>query len=276
MTNITERMTIINNNNNKAYHSFNSYTRPKRVTSNRYSKPTGVKIVNLDPTDDPDKVCEAYRQIKIADQNRRIQKNKARLAEKRRLAVIEAEKEKQVAIRKREVRMAWEAKRDRESDASIRARARRELILKLLLAGKPVSASIIGSKDNLICKDVGYFRSFGHDIVAINAAGSRSLDKNTVCMWSIDNFKRPKKPFNDTYLARRHEAREVLEKSLLEGYLINTKDFMAASHTIRTLISDLRKEGWSICTVKNSEIDDVARGWILPTKSNGLKVTCKF
>ena len=72
---------------NGAYHSFNAYVRPKRVKS-EYRLNPNARVINLDPTNNPDEVCNAYRAIQIESQLKRIAKNEQRLAERRRIAGV--------------------------------------------------------------------------------------------------------------------------------------------------------------------------------------------
>lgn len=277
----TKKATIIKDDN-KPYSSFNAYQRPKRKHAS-YHNPKNVKVVNLDPTDDPDQVCEAYRQIKIKDQQKRIAKNKARLAEKRRLAEIAAEKAAVKEAKRQERRkmgIASGVKKRGESRKSVAARQRQALISKILKAGKPISlkaSEIISGnqksavKDFNIKNEVERLRARGHDIVSIVSTGRQCNRAISISLFVIDDFERPTEHINEVYAISQADIKEVVIEALQKGLVLNTDDVRASATAVRKAVYQLRLEGWPICIIKNRITDDQARGWILPCEANGLQ-----
>lgn len=277
----TKKATIIKEDN-KSYSSFNAYQRPKRKHTS-YQTPKNVRVVNLDPTDDPDQVCEAYRQIRIKEQYRRIAKNKARFAEKRRLAEIAAEKAAAKEAKREEKRRmgtAMAAKKRRESSKSVAVRQRQALISKILKAGKPINLKAseivsgdqkIAVKDFNIKSEVEKLRTHGYDIVSIVSAGKQRNSAMSVSLFVIDDFERPTKHINEIYAISQADVKKVIIKALQEGFVLTTDDIRASVTAVKTAIHQLRLEGWPICVIKNRATDDQARGWMLPCEANGLQ-----
>lgn len=253
--------------------SFYGYTQPKRVRNNQHRKLDVVKIVNLDPTDDPDQVCEAYRQIKIRDQNRRIRKNKAYLAEQRRLAAISAEKDEMLAAKQAEEKARRSKLRSeglKDTARMIKAKACCDLMLSRLITGRAISPKTIGASATVISKEVSNIRGRGHDVVSVNSSGSRLSADLKTSLWCIDKFKRLNQPLNDTYTSDKKIVRALLEDGFSKGYLITTADVLAARSNVINTIGEMRGDGWVICTVKNNDVDERPRGWVMPCVANGL------
>lgn len=277
----TKKATIIKEDN-KPYSSFNAYQRPKRKHTS-YHKPKNVRVINLDPTDDPDQVCEAYRQIRIKEQYKRIAKNEARFAEKRRLAEIAAEKAAAKEAKREEKRRmgaAMAVKKRRESSKSVAARQRQALISKILKAGKPISlkaSEIISGdqkstvKDFNIKKEVEKLRVRGHDIVSIVSAGRQCNRALSISLFVIDDFERPAERINKIYAASQADANKVIIEALQKGFVLTADDVRASASAVRNAVYQLRLEGWPICIIKNRATDGQARGWILPCEANGLQ-----
>lgn len=271
--NTATKKAIIIKSDNKPYASFNAYLRPKRSNTS-YRKPENVKIVNLDPTDDPSKVCEAYRQIRIRAQYRRIAKNEARLAEKRRLAEAQAAKaaaKEAQRLENKKKGIAKSVQSKRESSKGIRARNRQKAISDALIAGAAINLKTTTLKRCQIEKEVAKLRSFGHDIVSITSAGGQRASGLSVSIYAIDAFKRPNENLNDNYAISQADVEKIIIKALQQGLIIKTCDIRSAPTTIRKAIAQLRLNNWPICVVKNRSMDVDTRGWILPCEANGLK-----
>lgn len=268
---MSNRSQVITNikSDDAPYKSFNAYTRPVRVhrsTSANHSG--GVRIINLDPTDDASQVCEAYRQIGIKAQLRRIKNNELALAKKREQAAAEA---KQAAIDK-EKKDAANALGRSQHKLVAQTAARRKNLLALLQAGHHAVPYPTSSGRVLANKDICVIRQGGHDIAAI-ASGSSSLEKSkSVSLWAFDTFKRPSVPYVNPFLDRK-DIRAKFEALLLEGYLVESDYFSGGQEcasALRKIIAAMRKEGIAVCTVKNVDIEHASRGWIVPCAGNGL------
>ena len=269
MTNLTNSNATVIKADNKPYHSFNAYTRPKRTNSQcrRYA---GVRVINLDPTDDPDEVCNAYRDILIKAKLRRIAKNEKRLAERRRIAEFAAADAKmraeQAALKRAATQKAY-----RENSAMAK---RRNAILarmndgEFLLAPEPASMRAAAIADAAaIRKDRKKL-----DLVSITSVGVPFKDTGTpLSLWGIDNFKRPpKRLYSANPITSRGELKRVMLDTLNQGYVVRIEDINAATTSIKGAVSALRKEGILVCTVRNPNKDVQARGWIIPSALNGV------
>lgn len=251
-----------------SYHSFNAYTRPKR-TNTDYRRHAGARVINLDPTDDPNEVCNAYREIQIKAQLKRIAKNEQRLAERRRIAEFAAADAKiraeQAALKRAATQKAY-----RENSAMVK---RRNAILARMNDGEFLLAPESGSLRSAATHDVAFIR---HDhkvsLVSITSVGvNYEATGAPLSLWGIDNFKRPPKHlYSAKPIARRDELKRVMLDTLNQGYVVQIEDINAATTSIKGVVSALRKEGVLVCTVRNPDMDVQTRGWIIPSALNGL------
>lgn len=263
MMNLTnsKKATVIKIDNNP-YHSFNAYVRPKRVNSD-YRRHPNARVINLDPTNNPDEVCNAYRAIQIEAQLKRIAKNEKRLAERRRIAEFAAADAK---IR------AEQAALKRAATQSALAK-RRDAILARMNDGKFLLAPESGSLRSAASHDVAFIRYDRKvDLVSITSVGVPFEDTGApLSLWGIDNFKRPPKSlYSAKPIASRNELKRMLLGALNQGYIVQIKDVNTAITSIRGAVSALRKEGVVVCTVRNPSKDVQARGWIIPSALNGV------
>lgn len=210
------------------------------------------RIINLDPTDDPDKVCEAYRQIDIKRQLARAKRHEARLAEKRRKAIAKAEaeaKEKLLAERKL-------AKEKKVSSAVPQVVIdRRKQIEKRLLAGERVYLQ--GSAKDLIklSTDMAALTKSGINAVLISMQSKVSADKPTP-FWMIDNFKR---------LDKAIKTKDDLKSALLTGFLVGVSDVDISTPMTNKWISEIKADGVQVCIAKNRRVCSKMRGWVVPS-----------
>ena len=259
MTNLTnsKKATVIKIDNNP-YRSFNAYVRPKRVNSD-YRRHPNARVINLDPTNNPDEVCNAYRAIQIEAQLKRIAKNEKRLAERRRIAEFAAADAK---IRAEQAAL--------ENSALAK---RRDAILARMNDGEFLLAPESGSLRSAASHDVAFIRYDRKvDLVSITSVGVPFEDTGApLSLWGIDNFKRPPKSlYSAKPIASRNELKRMLLGALNQGYIVQIKDVNAAITSIRGAVSALRKEGVVVCTVRNPSKDVQARGWIIPSALNGV------
>ena len=264
MINLTnsKKATVIKIDNNP-YHSFNAYVRPKRVNSD-YRRHSNARVINLDPTNNPDEVCNAYRDIQIEAQLKRIAKNEKRLAERRRIAEFAAADAKIRAER------AATQKAYRENSALAK---RRNAILARMNDGEFLLAPESGSLRSAATHDVAFIRYDRKvDLVSITSVGVPFEDTGApLSLWGIDNFKRPpKRLYSAKPITSRSELKRMLLGALNQGYIVQIKDVNAAITSIRGAVSALRKEGVVVCTVRNPSKDVHARGWIIPSALNGV------
>ena len=264
MINLTnsKKATVIKIDNNP-YHSFNAYVRPKRVNSD-YRRHSNARVINLDPTNNPDEVCNAYRDIQIEAQLKRIAKNEKRLAERRRIAEFAAADAKIRAER------AATQKAYRENSALAK---RRNAILARMNDGEFLLAPESGSLRSAASHDVAFIRYDRKvDLVSITSVGVPFEDTGApLSLWGIDNFKRPpKRLYSAKPITSRSELKRMLLGALNQGYIVQIKDVNAAITSIRGAVSALRKEGVVVCTVRNPSKDVHARGWIIPSALNGV------
>ena len=269
MMNLTnsKKATVIKIDNNP-YHSFNAYVRPKRVNSD-YRRHPNARVINLDPTNNPDEVCNAYRAIQIEAQLKRIAKNEKRLAERRRIAEFAAADAK---IR------AEQAALKRAATQSALAK-RRDAILARMNDGEFLLAPESGSLRSAASHDVAFIRYDRKvDLVSITSVGVPFEETGAlVVLWGIDNFKRPPKSlYSAKPIASRNELKRMLLGALNQGYIVQIKDVNAAITSIRGAVSALRKEGIVVCTVRNPDMDVQARGWIIPSALNGVTSAAFF
>lgn len=269
MTNLTnsKKATVIKIDNNP-YRSFNAYVRPKRVKSD-YRLDPNARVINLDPTSNPDEVCNAYRAIQIESQLARIAKNEQRLAERRRIAEYEAATSKSRAelatIRRAAVQKAY-----RENSALTK---RRNTILARMNDGEFLLAPEAASLRNAAILDAAIIRKDHKvDLVSITSVSVNYGDTDApLSIWGIDSFKRPPKSlYSSAPITSRVQLRRIMLAALNQGYVVQVKDINAAISSIRGVISALRKEGVMVCTVRNPDVDVQARGWIIPSALNGL------
>lgn len=251
-----------------SYHSFNAYTRPKRVNSD-YRRHPNARVINLDPTNDPDEVCNAYRAIQIEAQLKRIAKNEKRLAERRRIAEFAAADAK---IRAEQAALKRAAKKKAYLENSVSAK-RRNAILARMNDGEFLLAPESASLRNAAILDAAVIRK-NHkvDLVSITSVGVPfEATGAPLSLWGIDNFKRPPKHlYSAKPITSRKELKRMLLGALNQGYIVQIKDVNAAITSIRGAVSALRKEGVLACTVRNPDMDVQARGWIIPSALNGL------
>ena len=246
-----------------SYHSFNAYVRPKRVNSD-YRRHPNARVINLDPTNNPDEVCNAYRNIQIEAQLKRIAKNEKRLAERRRIAEFAA------ADAKIRAEQAATQKAYRENSALAK---RRNAILARMNDGEFLLAPELGSLRSAASHDVAFIRYDRKvDLVSITSVGVPFEDTGApLSLWGIDNFKRPPKSlYSAKPIASRNELKRMLLGALNQGYIVQIKDVNAAITSIRGAVSALRKEGVVVCTVRNPDMDVQARGWVIPSALNGV------
>ena len=263
----SKKATVIKTDN-KSYHSFNAYTRPKRVNSD-YRRHPNARVINLDPTDDPNEVCNAYREIQIKAQLKRIAKNEKRLAERRRIAEFAAADAKiraeQAALKRAATQKAY-----RENSALAK---RRNAILARMNDGKFLLAPESASLRNAAILDAAVIRQ-NHkvDLVSITSVGVPfEATGAPLSLWGIDTFKRtPKSLYSAKPITSRKELKRMLLGALNQGYIVQIKDVNAAITSIRGAVSALRKEGVVVCTVRNPSKDVQARGWIIPSALNGV------
>ena len=264
MMNLTnsKKATVIKIDNNP-YRSFNAYVRPKRVNSD-YRRHPNARVINLDPTNNPDEVCNAYRDIQIEAQLKRIAKNEKRLAERRRIAEFAA------ADAKIRAEQAATQKAYRENSALAK---RRNAILARMNDGKFLLAPESASLRNAAILDAAVIRqSHKVDLVSITSVGVPFEDTGApLSLWGIDNFKRPpKRLYSAKPITSRSELKRMLLGALNQGYIVQIKDVNTAITSIRGAVSALRKEGVVVCTVRNPDMDVQARGWVIPSALNGV------
>lgn len=269
MMNLTnsKKATVIKIDNNP-YHSFNAYVRPKRVNSD-YRRHPNARVINLDPTNNPDEVCNAYRDIQIEAQLKRIAKNEKRLAERRRIAEFAAADAKiraeQAALKRAAAQKAY-----RENSALAK---RRNAILARMNDGEFLLAPESASLRNAAILDAAVIRqSHKVDLVSITSVGVPfEATGAPLSLWGIDNFKRPpKRLYSAKPITSRNELKRMLLGALNQGYIVQIIDVNAAITSIRGAVSALRKEGVVVCTVRNPSKDVQARGWIIPSALNGV------
>lgn len=269
MLNLTNsKKTTIEKIDNGAYHSFNAYVRPKRVKS-EYRLNPNARVINLDPTDDPNEVCNAYREIQIQSQLARIAKNEQRIAERRRIAEQAAAAAKtqtaQTAFKRAAAQRAY-----REN--SVMSKRRIAIIERMKNGGFLLTPESVSMRNTAII-DVSIIRQEQTlDVVSITSAGViKGKGGLAAPMWGIDKFKRPPKSiYSHIPISSRTELKRIIFDALSEGCLLQIKDVNAATSSIRGVISTLRKDGFLVCTVRNSGLDAQARGWIIPSAANRL------
>ena len=268
----------MNTNNSKAkiinsddlsYHSFNAYRRPKKIENSEYSTGGQIRVINLDPTNDPDKVCEAYRQIAIAAQNKRIVKNRQKFKEENEKALLAVEKSRLAAEKRAAKNAAAQAKKFSLSAMGVR---RKELI-EGFSAGKfkvsPISDKSARAK---VGKDIAALRTEGYDIVAITTLVS-NRDGNTkeVGIYSLNNFTSYPSYIPGSNVKKAAELADILQPYFEKGLLISVGNVLSAPQLVSEAISHLRTvKGLPVCLVRNRRVESQGRGWILPSKANNL------
>ena len=264
MTNLTnsKKATVIKIDNNP-HRSFNAYVRPKRVNSD-YRRHPNARVINLDPTNNPDEVCNAYRDIQIEAQLKRIAKNEKRLAERRRIAEFAA------ADAKIRAEQAATQKAYRENSALAK---RRNAILARMNDGEFLLAPESGSLRIAAGNDVAFIR-YDRKVSLVSVTSVNVSYEATgapLSLWGIDNFKRlPKHPYSEKPITSRNELMRIMLDMLNQGYFVQVEDINAAITSIRGAVSALRKEGVVVCTVRNPDMDVQALGWIIPSALNGF------
>ena len=263
----TSKAKIVKIDNNP-YHSFNAYKRPARVKS-AYRLNPNARVINLDPTDDPNEVCNAYRQVAIKSQLATTMKHKRRFAEERAAAQLMKEQAESMAKIKAVKRAAAQLAYRQNSSSVVR---RKEIVSRLENKGFLLFSEQVSSRNNTSLDICTIRQTQGIDIVTITSAGVlRSDGTMAVSAWGIDNFKRPSKSrYNKSQIAIRSELKDLILSLLSEGYLVQASDINAALSSIRGVIAALRKDGIIVCTVRNAETDPSARGWIVPSDKNGM------
>ena len=251
-----------------SYHSFNAYVRPKRVNSD-YRRHPNARVINLDPTNNPDEVCNAYRAMQIEAQLKRIAKNEKRLAERRRIAEFAAADAKiraeQAALKRAATQKAY-----RENSALTK---RRNAILARMNDGEFLLAPESASLRNAASHDVAFIR-YDRKVSLVSVTSVNVSYEATgapLSLWGIDNFKRlPKHPYSEKPITSRNELMRIMLDMLNQGYFVQVEDINAAITSIRGAVSALRKEGVVVCTVRNPDMDVQALGWIIPSALNGF------
>ena len=263
----TSKAKIVKIDNNP-YHSFNAYKRPARVKS-AYRINPNARVINLDPTDDPNEVCNAYRQIAIKSQLATAMKHKRRFAEERAAAQLMKEQAESMAKIKAVKRAAAQLAYRQNSSSTNR---RKEIVSRLENKGFLLFSEQVSSRNNTSLDICTIRQTQGIDIVTITSAGVLRGDGTmAVSAWGIDNFKRPAKAlYNETPITHKNELTPFILSLLSAGYLIQASDINATLSLIKTVIAALRKDGIIVCTVRNSETDSQARGWIVPSDKNGM------
>lgn len=252
---------------NQSYHSFFAYTRPKRVESD-YRRSAQAKVINLDPTDNPDEVCNAYRQIRIKQQLKRIAKNEARMAEKRAKAEAEAAKAEAKIEERARARAAAQLKWQMNSTST----KRREMMVEKMEAGQYLVAPTQTSARNATSLDICTIRQMtGKDVVSVTSVGiTDPTGVILLSVWGMDTFKRTKGKYKAAVITKQQPLKDLLLEILSNGYLLTYDDVSAGNSTIKRAIASIRKDGHVVCIVKNIGIDTEPRGWVIPSEKNGL------
>ena len=254
------------NNDSKPYSSFNAYTRPQRVES-EYRYQGGGKIVNLDPTDDPEKVCEAYRQIAIANQNRRIVKNRQKAELRKREEYLSAHKAAAIADQKR----LKDKLRMQSYVTNSPIGMRRAKLLKDLQAGMYKVNPNDRSKSQSAGKDVADLRSKDHDVLTITTAACKIAAGKEYSAWAIDHFKRFKGIIAGSSTPNLEELSLLLKPFFEQGYFVTMDNIDNDREFASLAIGELRVTyDMSICVAINRRVEATARGWIMPCQANGL------
>lgn len=253
---------------NNPYHSFNAYKRPVKVESD-YRLNANARVINLDPTDDPNEVCNAYRQIAIKSQLATAIKHKRRFAEERAAAKLMAEQAESMAKIKAMKRAAAQLAYRQNSSSAAR---RKEIVSRMEKAGFLLVSEQVSSRTSTSLDICTIRQTQGIDIVTITSVGVLKSDgKIAVSAWGIDNFSRPAKAlYSKKQITKRHDLKVFISSLLSAGHLIQTNHINATARLVKTAISDLRKEGVIVCTVRNAETDEHARGWLVPSEKNGM------
>lgn len=263
----TSKAKIVKIDNNP-YHSFNAYKRPIKVKS-AYRLNPNARVINLDPTNDPSEVCNAYRQVAIKSQLATTMKHKRRFAEERAAAQLMKEQAESMAkikaIKRAAAQLAY-----RQNSSSVGRR--KDIVSRLENKGFLLFSEQVSSRNNTSLDICTIRQTQGIDIVTITSAGVlRSDGTMAVSAWGIDNFKRPAKElYNKTPITHKNELTPFILSLLSEGYLVKSSNINATLSLIKTVIAALRKDGIIVCTVRNSETDASARGWIVPSDKNGM------
>ena len=265
MTNTTKA--VIAKIDNNSYHSFFAYTRPVRNNSDYYRN-SQARIVNLDPTDNPDEVCNAYRQIRINQQLKRIAKNEKRMEEKRAKAEQQAARAEAKAEEQARARVAAQNKWHMNSTAT----KRREMMVENMEAGRYLEAPKQTSARNATSLDICTIRQMtGKDIVSVTSVGMTDrTGAILVSVWGLDTFERPKGQYKNVVITKQRPLKDLLLEALSEGYLLTYSDITAGGSTIKRAIASIRKDGHLVCIVKNIGIDTQPRGWVIPSEKNKL------
>lgn len=263
----TSKAKIVKIDNN-SYHSFNAYKRPTKVKSDYRLNPN-AKVINLDPTNDPSEVCNAYRQIAIKSQLANTIKHNLRFAEERAAVKLMKEQAESTAKIKAMKRAAAQLAYRQNSSSTSRRQA---IVSRLNDAGFLLFSNQINSRNNTSLDICTIRQTQGIDIVTITSAGVLKSDGTmAVSAWGIDKFKRPKKElYSEMPIVNKDDLKVLVLSLLSEGYLVKSSDFNATTRLVKTTIAALRKDGVIVCTVRNSETDEYARGWIVPSDKNGM------
>lgn len=263
----TSKAKIVKIDNNP-YHSFNAYKRPARVKS-AYRLNPNARVINLDPTDDPNEVCNAYRQVAIKSQLATAMKHKRRFAEEHAAAQLMKEQAESMAKIKAMKRAAAQLAYRQKSSSAVR---RKEIVARMENKGFLLFSDQVSSRNSTSLDICTIRQTEGIDIVTITSVGVLKSDgKIAVSAWGIDNFKRPAKAlYSEKQMTKRHDLKVFISSLLSAGYLIQANHINATARLLRTAIADLRKEGVIVCTVRNSETDEHARGWLVPSEQNGM------
>ena len=254
---------------NGSYKSFNAYN-GKAFKSNYEPNPkktsTKVNYVNLDPTDNPDEVCEAYRQVSIAAQERRAARLKIHLEK------MAAEREAQAELEKirSEKRSQAQLLRFNSQPEIIQREKRRKMIADALNSGLVVNALTTKLDVKLLGFDIKALRVGGLDVVTCLARNPDGKGESPGYIYSLDKFKRTDEVIGGELSLFRNRLMELLK----DGYLIRKENICPSISTAsfkNTLMVFRRSHDMLLCSVKNTVLEKYSRGFVLCNDSGLLK-----
>ena len=241
-------------------------TKPVKKSATKPRKPT---YINLDPTNDPEKVCEAYRQIAIAS------KLASSLSHKR--YFDEQGKNKKTFAASSKARLISEKTtkelRYQNNALAKKAIARRADLHQFFVSGGVKVNPIKRTERNIIRDDVNLLRTGGLDIVSITTSSSDLTDGDALSIWAIDKLKRIDGKVEGTNTKDSAAMVAILKPYFEAGCLFSMTNSLGSRYLIAAAITTMRKAGMTICSVKNAHKESVLRGWVLPTASNQLITT---
>lgn len=226
-----------------------------------HAKPRKPTYINLDPTDDPDQVCEAYRQIAIKSKLKSSMSHK-RYFERQRAA------EKSLVVKSEAKKI--KAVRQQNNSLAKGAIARRTALRSSLIAGGYKVTPETVRERNTARADISILRAEGLDIVSIATGGNWLVGTINVSMWAIDHLKRIDGQISGTNTADIDALVAILKPYFLAGYLFTMGNTKSSFCSVTTAISVMRKDSLPICSIKNIQKESVLRGWALPSIANGL------